>query len=248
MLNASSVGHWLSAAVGRVRCSHHLPRSVPARGGWPWRWEGRSPARRRRWRWHTCWWWSASGWPCSEDCFGGLRVEGEGEVKGHTEHPQQEGIFSYFRRSRNLILNKSASRSILRNPLNLSSDLWPRFNLAGVFHEITLPIQTSAAQPFRHTCLSKYMILLPPTVLWIGCFGCPLDPAGLQFPSQDMQNKITHLTSVSWYLSGNRSRHAARILCKHALGWSGNTAVQVLLTLCRHQNTGAFRDSSNAGS
>lgn len=38
------------------------------------------------------------------------------------------------------------------------------------------------------------MISLPPTVLWIGCFGCPLDPAGLQFPSQDMQNKITHLT------------------------------------------------------
>lgn len=50
-------------------------------------------------------------------------MEGEREVKGHTEHPQQEARSSYLRRSRNLILNKPASGSIRRNLFNLSSDL-----------------------------------------------------------------------------------------------------------------------------
>lgn len=72
LLNRHCVGQRVSARSEWRRGSHHLPQSVRAHGGWPWRWEGRGPARRRPWPGRTCWWWSASGWPCSEDCFGGL--------------------------------------------------------------------------------------------------------------------------------------------------------------------------------
>lgn len=34
--------------------------------------------------------------------------------------------------------------------------------------------------------------------------------SGLPFPSQDMGNEISHLTSVCWYLSWNRSQHVKK--------------------------------------
>lgn len=102
------------------------------------------------------------------------RRGGQRSHRGPFMHPQEDALFSCLQRSRNLIqIKKKASRSILRNPFNLSSDLWPRFNLAGALHGITSPIQTSAEQPFRHTSLSKYTILLPLTGIMDWLFWLP---------------------------------------------------------------------------
>lgn len=162
---------------------------------------------------------------------GGGGREREAEVKGQTEACS---LFSYSRGSGNLILNpeKSIEFILIRDPgsirLECSRDYFAHPNLCRTAFHTHFPLE--------HT------FLLPATVLEIGCFGCPLDPPGLQFPRSDMQNKITHLTSFSWYLSENRSGHAGRI--QHC-----SRLETLLFKSCwpRVGNTGAFRDRRMAG-
>lgn len=128
----------------QLRCSHHLPQSARARGGWPWRWEGRSPAWRRPWRRRTCWWWSVSGWPCSEDCFGGLG-EAEEEREKQRSRVRQRPLHAFVRGCVLFILAEQRES----NPQSWNIH-WNDLLIRDPRSIMTLPIRTSAEQPFTH--------------------------------------------------------------------------------------------------